>query len=116
MRSSRRRTGEEDRRPEGTPPGISSDAGDALYAPSEEELQILAADVRSPVEHGDRRQIKALFQAYVKEVRVASRDEIFPSFYIPAVRPPSYSVELGGLEPPDLLRAIYRKGASTSRR
>jgi hypothetical protein len=50
-------------------------------------------------EGGDARQIKALLQAYVKEVRVVSRDAIYPSFYVPAVRQPSYSVERAGIEP-----------------
>jgi hypothetical protein len=60
---------------------------------------MLAADVREIVEGGDTRQIKALLQAYVKEITVSGRDEIYPSFLVPAVSPPSYSVEAAGIEP-----------------
>jgi len=36
---------------------------------------------------GDDRQKKALLQGFVREVRVVSRDEIYPFFTIPVVRP-----------------------------
>jgi site-specific DNA recombinase len=38
---------------------LSTDVEDALYAPSDEELEILAAEVRQIIASGDRRQIKA---------------------------------------------------------
>jgi site-specific DNA recombinase len=73
-----------------------------IAAPSIEELHALAADVRDLVAHGDSRQIKALMQAYVREIRVKSRNEIYPSFYAPTVSPPSYSVGRAGIEPATL--------------
>ncbi len=72
---------------------------DVLLAPDEEELLALAAAVREVVTNGNPRQIKALMQAYVREIRVVSRDEIYPSFYAPVVSPPSQSVERTGIEP-----------------
>jgi site-specific DNA recombinase len=70
-----------------------------LFAPDEDELLALAAAVREVVANGDTRQIKALMQAYVREIRVVNRDEIYPSFYAPVVSPPSQSVEAAGIEP-----------------
>jgi hypothetical protein len=52
---------------------------------NEDQLAAIAADVREIVERGDTRQIKALLQAYVKEVRVFSRSAIYPSYYAPTV-------------------------------
>ena len=40
--------------------------------------------------------LNTLMQAYVKEITVAGRDGIYPSFFVPAVSPPSFSVEAAG--------------------
>jgi hypothetical protein len=66
---------------------------------SDEDLRALAAEVREVVAEGDLRQRKALVQALVQEVRVVSREEIYPFFFVPAVRPPSGSVPPAGFEP-----------------
>jgi hypothetical protein len=35
----------------------------------------------------ERRQQKALLQSFVQEIRVVSREEIYPFFFVPAFRP-----------------------------
>ncbi|MDP9277143.1 MAG: recombinase family protein [Actinomycetota bacterium] len=65
---------------------------------SEEDLQALAAQVREVVEQGDRRQQKALLQGLVQEIKVISREEIYPFFFVPAFRPPSGSVPPARIE------------------
>ena len=55
--------------------------------------------MRRIVQEGDSDRSKALMQAYVKEITVAGRDRIYPSFFVPAVSPPSFSVEAAGIEP-----------------
>jgi len=60
---------------------------DADFAPpSEDELAALATEVRHCHRERDTRQKKALFQAYVNEINVAGRGEIYPSFYAPTSR------------------------------
>ena len=78
---------------------LSDQDDEILFAPDEDELLALAAAVREVVANGDGRQIKALMQAYVREIRVVNRDAIYPSFYAPVVSPPSRSVEAAGIEP-----------------
>jgi hypothetical protein len=58
----------------------------------------LAAQVREVVTEGDRRRQKALLQAYVQEIKVVSCEEIYPFFFVPAVRPLSGSVQPVGVE------------------
>jgi hypothetical protein len=67
------------------------------------EVEALQAQVREVIETGDPRARKALLQALVEEIRVVSRAEIYPSFSLPAVRPPSGSArarEDSNLRPP----------------
>jgi site-specific DNA recombinase len=59
---------------------------------TEEDVRALAAQVREVVEDGERRQQKALLQGFVQEIRVVSREEIQPFFFVPAFRPPCGSV------------------------
>ena len=89
-----------------------TDEGDEMVTiPSEAELVALAAEVRQMVENGEPRQVKALVQAYVREIRVVSRAEIYPSFYVPVVSQPSGSVETVGVEPtPPSLQARRSSG------
>jgi site-specific DNA recombinase len=65
----------------------------------EDELQALQVHVREVIETGDPPARKALLQALVEEIRVVSRAEIYPSFSLPAVRPPSGSARPAGFEP-----------------
>jgi hypothetical protein len=60
---------------------------------------VLQANVREVIETGDPPARKALLQALVEEIRVVSRAEIYPSFSLPAVRPPSGSARPRGFEP-----------------
>lgn len=52
------------------------------------------------------RQRKDLIRKLVKELRVINRDEIVPTYRVPAlVRAPGDQVELPGIEPPELRRS-----------
>lgn len=51
------------------------------------------------IEGGDP-QIRKALQSLAEEIRVVSRAEIYPSFSLPAVRPPSGSVPPGGISNP----------------
>jgi len=55
---------------------LTTDAEKALYAPDEEELEVIAAEVRRIIEEGDPKQIKALLQAYVKEITCQPRRDL----------------------------------------
>ena len=66
---------------------------------SDEDLRALQGHVREVIETGDPPARKALLEALVAEIRVVSPEEIYPTFNLPAVRPPCGSVELAGLEP-----------------
>jgi site-specific DNA recombinase len=59
---------------------------------TDEDLALLQAEVREVIEGGDPPTRKALLQSLVDEIRVVSRAEIFPSFSLPAVRPPQRAV------------------------
>ena len=76
---------------------------------SDEDLALLVSHVREVIEGGDAPTRKALLQSLVDEIRVVSRAEIYPSFSLPAVRPPSGSVPRAGFEP-----AAYSLGGSRS--
>ena len=72
----------------------------------------MGTDLDVPLYSGTAQQRKALIRKLVKELRVMSRDEIIPTYRVPAlVRAPGSQVELPGIEPgcPDpaigLLRA-----------
>ncbi len=80
-----------------------------LRPPTREELSALREQVAEAVAKGSRGQVKALLQALIHEIRVDSRHAIHPTFRVPlggdhhlddAVRAPSRSVEVSGLEPP----------------
>jgi hypothetical protein len=66
---------------------------------SDEDLALLVAHVRDVIEGGDPPTRKALLQSLIEEIRVVSRSEIYPSFLLPAVRPPQGSVPPAGVEP-----------------
>ena len=83
----RKRKGLEARRAE-----LSYAAEDEPEPLTDAELGELTAHVRQVIEEGEIRQQKALLQALVAEIRVAGREEIYPSFFVPAVRPPNGSV------------------------
>ncbi len=55
---------------------------------TEEDLRALQAHVAQVIQNGDPPARKALVQALVQEIRVVSRAEIYPFFYLPVVRPP----------------------------
>jgi site-specific DNA recombinase len=79
-----------------------------LTAPSPEELSTLRDRVAEALASGDPAPVKTLLQALIHEIRVDSREAIHPIFRVPvggdhqqddAVRAPSRSVEVNGLEP-----------------
>ena len=79
-----------------------------LRPPTPEELSALRERVAEAVAKGSRGQVKALLQALIHEIRVDSRHAIHPTFRVPlggdhhqddAVRAPSRSVGVEGLEP-----------------
>ena len=71
---------------------LAADASDTPEPFSEDDLQALQAHVAHVIADGDRSARKALLRALVDEIRVASRDEIYPFFALPTVRPPYGSV------------------------
>ena len=80
-----------------------------LTAPSPEELSALRDRVAEALASGNPAPVKTLLQALIHEIRVDSREAIQPIFRVPvggdhqqddAVRAPSRSVEVSGLEPP----------------
>ena len=66
---------------------------------TDDDLALLQAEVRAVIDGGDPSTRKALLQSMVDEIRVVSRAEIYPSFSLPAVRPPSGAVPPAGFEP-----------------
>ena len=66
---------------------------------TDDDLHTLQAHVAQVIADGDPPTCKALLQALVQEIRVVSRTEIYPFFYLPAVRPPYGSVPPAGIEP-----------------
>ncbi len=66
---------------------------------SDEDLRTLQEQVRDVILSGDPPQRKALLQALVEEIRVESRQAIYPVFSLPAVRPPCGSARPAGFEP-----------------
>jgi site-specific DNA recombinase len=78
---------------------LAADSADTPEPLSEDDLHALQAHVAQVIADGDPSARKALLQALVDEVRVQSRDEIYPFFTLPAVRPPYGSVRPAGFEP-----------------
>jgi site-specific DNA recombinase len=83
-------------------------ADTSMAAPSADELTMLRQRVTEAVSEGSPGPVKALLQHLIHEIRVDSRDAIHPIFRVPlggdnpvgdAVRAPSPSVEVKGLEP-----------------
>jgi site-specific DNA recombinase len=79
---------------------LAADANDTPEPLSDDDLHALQAHVAEEIADGDPSARKALLQALVDEIRVQSRDEIYPFFTLPTVRPPYGSVRPGGFEPP----------------
>lgn len=70
-----------------------------------------AEDLGTLLRAGTAQQRKALFRLLVKELRVMSREEILPTYKIPAlVRAPEGQVEVRGFEP---LASAVRRQRST---
>ena len=73
----------------------------APKASSATDVAEWARDLGTLLRAGTAQQRKALFRLLVKELRVMSREEIRPTYKIPAlVRAPEGQVETSGLEPP----------------
>jgi site-specific DNA recombinase len=79
-----------------------------LTAPTAEELSALRDRVAEAIATGDPAPVKILLQTLIHEIRVDSKEAIHPIFRVPvgvdltgddAVRAPSRSVEVKGLEP-----------------
>ena len=84
----------------------------ASVPPNPEIVAEWAKNLVALLRNGSAQQRKALLRKLIKVLRVMSRDEILPTYRIPAlVRAPGHQVELPGIEPgsPDpaigLLRA-----------
>jgi site-specific DNA recombinase len=75
-------------------------AEDGSDAPSAVDVAEWARNLGTLLRAGTAQQRKALFRLLVKELRVMSREEILPTYKIPAlVRAPEGQVGLAGLEP-----------------
>ena len=72
---------------------------DQLEPLSDDDLHLLQAHVTEVIADGDPPARKALLQALIQEIRVVSRDEIYPFFNLPVVRPRYGSVPPAGFEP-----------------
>lgn len=78
---------------------LAAEVPDERVPLTDDDLALLQAEVREVIDGGDAPTRKALLASMVEEIRVVSRAEIFPSFSLPAVRPPSGSVPPAGFEP-----------------
>jgi hypothetical protein len=79
---------------------LAIDEDDTPIPLSKDDIRALQGQVGDVVRHGDTRARKAPLQALVHETRVVGRNEILPTFALPAVRPRAGSVPPGGIEPP----------------
>lgn len=81
---------------------LTDDRQDADTVLTDDDIAALQAEVAQTIRDGDAPTRKALLQALVGEIRVEGRDQIQPSYCLPAVRvaPPGRSVPPGGIEPP----------------
>jgi exonuclease VII small subunit len=72
----------------------------ASAPPSPETVAEWAKNLDVLLRSGSAQQRKALIRKLIKELRVMSRDEILPTYRIPAlVRAPGHQVDLRGVEP-----------------
>lgn len=80
---------------------LTDDRQDADTVLTDHDIAALQAEVAQTIRDGDAPTRKALLQALVGEIRVEGRDQIRPSYCLPAVRvaPPGGSVPLRGFEP-----------------
>jgi site-specific DNA recombinase len=65
----------------------------------EADLDAIRSRVRAALDDGGPMRVKAILQELTDEIRVDGRDAIEPTFLVPAVRPPSGSMEPTGIEP-----------------
>lgn len=81
---------------------LTDDRQDTDTTPTDDDIAALQAEVAQTIRDGDAPTRKALLQALIGEIRVEGRDQIRPSYCLPAVRvaPPGGSVPPGGIEPP----------------
>jgi site-specific DNA recombinase len=89
----RRLTGLDARRQE-----LAIDEAESPEPLTDDDLHALQVHVSEVIESGDPPARKALLQALIHEIRVVSREEIYPVFNLPAVRPPCGPVPLPGFE------------------
>ncbi len=66
---------------------------------TDDDLHALQTHVADVIDRGEPSGRKAMLQALVDEIRVASRGEIYPFFTLPLVRPPYGSVRPTRIEP-----------------
>jgi site-specific DNA recombinase len=66
---------------------------------SEADLDAIRQRVRAALDDGGPMRVKAILQELTDEIRIDGRDAIEPTFLVPAVRPPSGSMEPAGIEP-----------------
>ena len=64
---------------------------------SEANLDAIRQRVRAALDDGGPMRVKAILQDLTEEIRVDARDAIEPTFVLPAVRPPSGSMDLIGV-------------------
>jgi hypothetical protein len=64
---------------------------------SEADLDAIRQRVRAALDDGGPMRVKAILQELTDEIRIDGRDAIEPTFLVPAVRPPSGSMDAGGL-------------------
>jgi hypothetical protein len=66
---------------------------------SEADLDAIRQRVRAALDDGGPMRVKAILQELTDEIRIDGRDAIELTFLVPAVRPPSGSMEPTGIEP-----------------
>lgn len=76
---------------------------------ADEDLALLQAEVREVIEGGDAPTRRRCCNRWSTRSRIVSRTEIYPSFSLPAVRPPTGSAPRAGFEP-----AAFRLGGGCS--
>ena len=63
------------------------------------DLDALRGDLHAMLNDSDPKRVKGVLQAMIDGIRVDARDQIEPTFRVPAVRIESGYMELAGLEP-----------------
>lgn len=66
---------------------------------TEADLDTIRRRVRAALDNGAPMRVKTILQELTDEIRIDGRDAIEPTFLVPAVRPPSGSMEPTGTEP-----------------